>query len=294
MSVELNCGLKMPNIAFGFWQSPAAECAQALEAAIDAGYRCLDGASVYGNEADIGEALAKVLQSGKVKREELFIVSKLWADDWHQVEAACDKTLKDMQLDYLDLYLVHMPVGIDKPAGLDSLGRQQRSKVPTHVMWKEMEGLVKKGKTKAIGVSNWSYLLLADCLNYCEIPPAVNQLEIHPTYNNEQVAQWCLTEGIVVMGYSTLGAGKPDMSLPAVEEAAKRLNVTPAQILMKWSLQKGYVPLTKSVNKERIVQNLQLDFELSKEEMEALNNVDGGVPMKVCDHSKQFGLPLYW
>mmetsp|Transcript_93853 Transcript_93853/g.195784 ORF Transcript_93853/g.195784 Transcript_93853/m.195784 type:complete len:182 (+) Transcript_93853:98-643(+) len=144
MSVELNCGLKMPNIAFGFWQSPAAECAQALEAAIDAGYRCLDGASVYGNEADIGEALAKVLQSGKVKREELFIVSKLWADDWHQVEAACDKTLKDMQLDYLDLYLVHMPVGIDKPAGLDSLGRQQRSKVPTHVMWKEMEGLVKK------------------------------------------------------------------------------------------------------------------------------------------------------
>merc|ERR1711879_412969 len=143
-------------------------------------------------------------------------------------------------------------------------------------------------------MGNWSYLQVADCLNYCEIPPAVNQLEIHPTFSNEQIAQWCLSEGIVVMGYSTLGAGKPDMSLPVVQEAAKRLDVTPAQVLMKWSMQKGYVPLTKSVNKERIMQNLQLNFELNEDEMKQMDSVDGGVPMKVCDHSQQFGLPLYW
>merc|ERR1711920_840447 len=139
--------------------------------------------------------------SGKVKREDLYIVSKLWASDWHQVEAACAKTLADLRLDYVDLYMVHSAVGEDRAAGLDAKKRKIRPRIPFHMLWKDMEALVKAGKTKSIGVSNWSCLQLADALNYAVIKPAVNQLEIHPTYSNEDLAQWCLSEGIAVMGY---------------------------------------------------------------------------------------------
>merc|ERR1711957_1077629 len=134
-----------------------------------------------------------------------------------------------------------------------------------------MEGLVKAGKAKAIGLSNWSCSQLADALNYAAIPPAVNQLEVHPTHSCEELAQWCLSEGIAVMGYCTLGSGKPDMTLPAVEKAARRLSVISAQVLVKWSSQKGYIPVTKSVHAERMKMNRSLDFELSADEMKELD-----------------------
>merc|ERR1719229_790576 len=117
MSIKLNDGTTMPQVAFGFWCIPGENCAEALKGAIEAGYRCLDFASIYGNQASIGTALAEILSSGKVKREDLYIVSKLWASDWHQVDAACAKTLADLKLDYLDLYLVHSAVGVDEAAG---------------------------------------------------------------------------------------------------------------------------------------------------------------------------------
>lgn len=293
MSVKLNNGTEMPNVAFGFWEIPGDKCAEALKGAIEAGYRCLDFAAIYGNEANIGEALSEILASGKVKREELYIVSKLWASDWHQVEAACTKSLTELKLDYLDLYLVHSSVGVDTAAGLDAKRRKIRPKKPFHVLWQDMEALVKAGKTKSIGVSNWSCLQVADALNYATIPPAVNQLEIHPTYSSEALAQWCLSEGVAVMGYCTLGAGKPDLTLEPVVKAAARLNVSPAQVLMRWSLQKGYVPVTKSVNPERMRSNRALEFELSAEEVAALDGFDGGLAMKICNHAGEFGLPVY-
>merc|ERR1711963_1316324 len=111
--VTLNNGKRMPGAAFGFWQIPGDQCAEALEGAIASGYRCLDFAEIYGNEAEIGRALSKVMASGKIKREDLFIVGKLWATDWHRVAEACAKSLSNLQLDYLDLYLVHCPVGVD-------------------------------------------------------------------------------------------------------------------------------------------------------------------------------------
>jgi len=293
MSVKLNDGTSMPTPAFGFWNIPADQCALALEGAIDAGYRCLDFAHIYGNEAAIGEALSKILASGKVKREELYIVSKLWATDWHQVVAACDKTLSALKLEYLNMYLVHTPVGVDQAAGLDAKRRKIRPRIPNYEMWANMEGLVKAGKTKSIGVSNWSTLQLADAFSYAKIPPAVNQLEIHPTYSSEKLAQWCLSVDIAVMGYCTLGPGKPDMTMACVTAAAERLSVSPAQVLMKWSTQKGYVPITKSVTAERIKSNRALEFELTAEEMKALDSCDGGLPMKVCNHEGEFGLPIY-
>lgn len=293
MSIKLNNSTSIPSIAYGFWQIPGDKCAESLEAAIDAGYRCLDFAAIYGNEAEIGKCLGKLLASGKVKREELYIVSKLWASDWHQVDAACTKSLKELQLDYLDLYLVHSAVGVDVAAGLDAKGRKIRPKIPLHMLWKDMEGLVKSGKTKSIGVSNWSCLQVADALNYATILPAVNQLEIHPTYSSEELAQWCVSVGIAVMGYCTLGSGKPDMELEPVKRAAARLGVSPAQVLIKWSLQKGYIPVTKTLSKERMASNKALDFELSVEEVKALDSCDGGVKRKICDHSGEFGLPVY-
>lgn len=280
----------MPSVAFGFWGIPGEKCAEALEGAIDAGYRCLDFAAVYGNEVQIGEALARILSSGKVKREELYIISKLWASDWHQVDAACSKSIRELQVDYLDLYLVHSGVGVDAS---DERGPKRRCKIPFHILWRDMESLVQSGKSKSIGVSNWSCLQVADALNYAKIPPAVNQLEIHPTYSCEELAQWCLTEGVTVMGYCTLGSGKPDLSLKPVTEAASRLGVSPAQILMKWSVQKGYVPITKSLNADRMKANISLKFELNAEEMKSLDACDGGLQMKICNHASEFGLPLY-
>ena len=176
MTIRLNNGASMPQTAFGFWELNADQCSIALERAIDEGYRLLDFASIYGNEAACGRALAKVLASGKIKREELFIVSKLWATDWHQVDKACRKSLVDLQLDYVDLYFVHSPVGYDEVAGQDSMGRNIRPSIPNHVLWRDMEALVTGGKARAIGVSNWSCLQIADCLNYAKIPPAVVQV----------------------------------------------------------------------------------------------------------------------
>jgi len=293
MAVQLNDGSSMPTLAFGFWNIPAEQCALALESAIDAGYTCLDFAAIYGNEVAIGETLSNIFKSGKAKREDLFIVSKLWATDWHQVDKACAKTLSDLQLDYLDLYLVHTAVGVDKEAGFDAKGRKIRPRIANYELWGKMEELVKAGKTKSIGVSNWSCLQLADAFSYAKIPPAVNQVEIHPTFSNEKLAQWCLSVDMAVMGYCTLGPGKPDMTLEAVKQAAERLTATPAQVLMKWSQQKGYIPITKSVTPDRIKSNRELAFHLNEEEMKALDASDGGLKMKVCDQAGEFGLPIY-
>jgi len=245
------------------------------------------------SSAEAGPTAARLFASCKIKREELFIVSKLWASDWHQVGTACSKSLRDLQLDYLDLYLVHSAVGVDVTAGLDVKRRKVRAKVPFHMLWKDMEALVSAGKTRSIGVSNWSSLQIADALNYAAISPAVNQLEIHPTYASEDLAQWCLSEGIAVMGYCTLGSGKPDLTPAPVTSASERLGVTPAQVLMKWSVQKGYVPVTKSSSMDRMKSNLALNFELSAEEVAALDSCDKGLDMKICNHAKEFGLPLY-
>lgn len=293
MSVKLNDGTSMPSVAFGFWNVPNDKAVEALKGAIDAGYRCLDCASIYGNQAKIGEGLEEIFASGKVKREDLYIVSKLWASDWHKVEAACAKTLADLRLDYVDLYMVHSAVGEDVAAGRDAKKRKIRPSIPFHMLWKDMEALVKAGKTKSLGVSNWSCLQLADALNYAVIKPAVNQLEIHVTYSNEALAQWCLSVDIAVMGYCTLGSGKPDLTLEPVTKAAKRLGVVAGQVLMKWSVQKGYIPVTKSLNPDRMKTNRALDFELSAEEIQALDACDGGLVMKICNHAGEFGLPMY-
>lgn len=283
----------MPHMAFGFWELNDEECEIGLAGAIEEGYRLLDFAAVYGNEAACGRALAKVLAAGKVKREELFIVGKLWATDWHQVDVACTKSLKDLQLDYLDLYLVHSTVGVDEAAGLDSKGNVTRSKVPNHVLWGEMEKLVEAGLVESIGTSNWGILQLVDCLNYAKIPPSLNQMEMHPTYNRNEFAQWCLGEGIAVMGYCTLGTGKPDLTLDPVTKPAKRCGVSPHQVIIKWSIQKGYCPITKVLDRPLMKSNKTLNFELTAEEIDAIDACDGDLPMKIVNHAKEFNLPLY-
>merc|ERR1712151_1018927 len=152
---------------------------------------------------------------------------------------------------------------------------------------------VDAGKAKAIGMSNWSCLQVADCLNYARIPPSLVQLEMHPTYCPNEFAQWCLSQGIAIMGYCTLGTGKPDLTLPQVTGPAKRLGVSPHQVIIKWSVSKGYCPITKVLERPLMKVNRSLDFELAMEEIEAIDGSDGGLPMKICDHAAEFNIPLY-
>eukprot|EP00996_Jenningsia_fusiforme_P001976 NODE_2825_length_1112_cov_41.287865_g2589_i0.p1 GENE.NODE_2825_length_1112_cov_41.287865_g2589_i0~~NODE_2825_length_1112_cov_41.287865_g2589_i0.p1 ORF type:complete len:288 (+),score=61.95 NODE_2825_length_1112_cov_41.287865_g2589_i0:85-948(+) len=283
-TIKMNSSHEIPKLAFGTWQVDPKDVGTALKGAIEAGYRHIDCAHIYGNEEAVGAALADIFKSGVVKREDLFITSKLWATQWGDVAAACAKTLSDLQLEYLDLYLIHTACCLptSKPT------------VPYHKVWAQMEDLVRAGKSKSIGVSNWSCLQILDLLAYATIPCSANQIEIHPSFPCAKLAKFLQERGIVVEAYCPLGFGRHDSQQPAVIAAAEKHSVTPQQVLLRWSFQKGYVAITKSVNPERLRSNIAItNFELTAEEMAAIDAVPADPQGKICDHATEFGAPLY-
>ena len=294
-------GKVMPAVGLGLWKIEREATAEAVYAAIGAGYRHLDSAADYGNEREVGEGIARALAAGLCSREELWITSKLW-NTFHRpehVEAACARSLTDLGIDYFDLYLVHFPIALkyvdfddryppewlfdpDAEAGSAAAG-MQRDAVPLHATWHAMEGLVDKGLARQIGVCNYSTALLHDLMSYARIKPAMLQVESHPYLTQEALLRTANDYGIAVTAFSPLGAlsyvsldmatpAESVLTQPAVIAAAERTGATPAQVVLRWGIQRGTAVIPKTSKPERLRENLALvGFSLTDEEMHAIS-----------------------
>jgi diketogulonate reductase-like aldo/keto reductase len=272
-TVELKNGTgKMPFIGHGCWQIPADVCADVIYTAIKNGYRHIDQAIHYGNEKETGEGIKRAIDEGLVKREDLWITGKLW-NTHHRKEHAhlcLKRTMDDLGVDYLDLYLVHFPISLkfvdDKkqypPTWFHDISKPEEGMAedlcPISETWGAMEDLLASGKVKNIGVSNFPILAIRDILSYCKVKPAVNQMEIHPFNSMDVHIKFCEQKGIHVTAYSGLGGpsfgkGGNDACLTheVVTKIAEAKGKTPAQILLRWSVQRGVSIIPKSLKEER-------------------------------------------
>eukprot|EP00560_Eucampia_antarctica_P001534 CAMPEP_0197832366 /NCGR_PEP_ID=MMETSP1437-20131217/14445_1 /TAXON_ID=49252 ORGANISM="Eucampia antarctica, Strain CCMP1452" /NCGR_SAMPLE_ID=MMETSP1437 /ASSEMBLY_ACC=CAM_ASM_001096 /LENGTH=309 /DNA_ID=CAMNT_0043435711 /DNA_START=170 /DNA_END=1099 /DNA_ORIENTATION=+ len=284
----------MPAIAYGTFRSQTEKVVVGVLDAIKAGYRHFDLAHIYGNEKDVGTAFKEAFDSGLVKREELFITGKLWNSD-HDVEIvpqACAHSLNNLGLDYFDLYLIHFPVAW-KHTGLESpgWGASELGNTPLIDTWRAMEKLADGEKCRSIGVSNYPLMLLHDLVTQAKIQPACNQIEVHPYYTRESLVKYCQSRGICVTAHTPLGGGAANkeawntacpMDDPVVQNiAASYSGKTPAQVILRWLLQRGVVALPKSVRTSRIQENINVfDFDLSKEEMSQISALEKYVSYK--------------
>ena len=255
--VVLNNGVEMPILGFGVYQvTDAEECENSVFDAITAGYRSIDTAAAYGNE----EAVGKAIKRSGVPREELFITTKLWIQDagYENTKKAFEKSLNNLQLDYLDLYLIHQPIG-------DVYGS-----------WRAMEELYREGKIKAIGVSNFQPDRLMDLMLHNEVAPAVNQIETHPFCQQIETAKFLKENNVQIESWGPFAEGRNNIfKNELLISIAKKYEKSVAQIILRWLTQRGIVVIPKSTHKERIVENFNIfDFELAQEDMDAIVALD--------------------
>jgi D-xylose reductase len=290
-------GQTMPAVGLGLWKLEPNEVAEAVYNAIKNGYRHLDSAADYGNEQQVGEGIARALKDGLCSREDLWITSKLW-NTFHRkeyVQQACEKSLSDLGLDYFDLYLIHFPIALQyvdindryPPEWIfnpqDDNPTMELDSVPLSETWAAMESLVENQLARQIGVCNYSAVLLHDLMSYARIKPAMLQIESHPYLTQDALIRTARSYNIAVTAFSPLGAlsyvsldmaskGDSVLTETVVIKAAERASVTPAQVVLRWGLQRGTAVIPKTSKPERLVENLSLSgFNLTDEEMDAIS-----------------------
>jgi len=274
----LNTGAKIPAVGLGTWQSDPGQVKTAVAHALKVGYRHVDAAFVYGNENEVGEGLKEAFASG-IKREDVFVTSKLWCTYHRKPEECLDEGLKRLGLDYVDLYLMHWPVPMN-PNGNHPLqpklpdGSRDLDTEWSHVeTYKGLERLLKTGKVKAIGVSNYSVKYLEELLPKVEVVPAVNQVENHPYLPQQELSDYCKQKGILIEAYSPLGStGSPLFNEEGVQEVAKKHKVGAGTVLISYQVERGHVVLPKSVTPSRIEENLKT-VKLDSSDIKALDEV---------------------
>jgi D-xylose reductase len=321
--IKLISGDQLPTVGLGFWKVPRDAAAALTVEAIRAGYRHLDCACDYGNEAEVGAGIRAAIEQGLCRREELWITSKLW-NTYHSrqhVRPALERSLRDLGLDYLDLYLIHFPIALRfvpfhmsyPPEWIFDPAAAQPRMEPVHVpiaeTWGAMEALEEAGLIRNIGVCNFGCSLLRDLRSYAKVRPAVLQVELHPYLAQEKLLRFCRESHIAVTAFSPLGAqsyfslgmAQPNESVleqRAVRLAAQRHGKTPAQIVLRWGVQRGTAIVPKTTRPERLRENLAIfDFELSAHEMREISNLDRGRrfndPGVFCEGTFGTFFPIY-
>lgn len=322
-SITLRTGDKIPQVGLGFWKIAKPDAADVVQRALRAGYRHLDCACDYGNEAEAGAGIRAGLAAGICRRDDLWVTSKLW-NTYHareHVRPALERTLRDLQLDYLDLYLIHFPIALafvpletryppewffDPDA---EHPKMQPVAVPLEQTWRAMEQLVRDGLVRNIGVCNFNCALLRDLLAYAEIPPAVLQIESHPYLTQEKLVRFCREQQIAVTAFSPLGAPsylplgmaeKEESVLrdPLIVRIADQHGKTPAQIVLRWGVQRGAAVIPKTSRPERLVENIALfDFELTADQMQAISELNRNRrfndPGEFCESAFNTFFPIY-
>jgi len=292
---KLNNGLEIPSIGQGS-NDIRNDIADVIYNSIKDGVRLFDTAAVYGSEKKLGEGVKKAIDEGIVKRSDLFIVTKIAHTDRENPENALKESLKNLGMDYVDLYLDHWPAFylIDKD------GKKIKN-VPLHVIWPKMEALVEKGLTKSIGVSNYNVQSIINLLSFCKIKPVINEVEYHPYLNQKNLKDFCDKEGIKILAYLPFVKGdyikdvnkefpeKLKLNLleeSIVKELAKKYNKTVGQIILNWEVDIGIIPIPMTSNPHRMKENIgALDFKMDKEDVEKINGLN-----KNC----RFNLSGFW
>ena len=289
-TLKFKNGDQMPALGLGTWKSEPGEVKKAVLTAIKEGYRQIDCAPIYNNEKEVGEALNEAFEQGLVKREEMWITSKLWNNSHkqEQVIPALKNTLEDLQLDYLDLYLIHWPVafksGVSFPENAkDFLSLEQVSLTET---WRVMQKTLEQNLAKHIGVSNFKKDKIQQLIDDSDFVPEMNQVEMHPLLQQKELVEFCHQRNIHLTAYSPLGSGdrsekmKQDneptlLKNEVINEIAKKHEVTPAQVLISWQLNRNVAVIPKSTNSDRIKENFQsASIKLDEGDMEKINGID--------------------
>jgi D-xylose reductase len=311
----------MPKVGFGLWKISQDICADAVYNAIKAGYRHLDSACDYGNELQVGDGIKRAIDDGLCTREDLWVTSKLW-NTYHAKEhvgPALERSLADLQLDYLDLYLIHFPIAqpfVDfddryPPEWITdpTFGKMELAPVPLFETWQAMEVLQEQGLAKQIGVCNYNTGLLHDLMSYARIKPSVLQVESHPYLTQERLMRLAAQYDLQVTAFSPLGAlsyleldmagaAESVLEQAVVKQAAQRLGKTAAQIVLRWGVQRGNSIIPKTSRAERLIENLDIfDFELTLQEMQGISALNSNRrfndPGNFCEAAFNTFHPIY-